>query len=112
MSEQTKTIFKLALKGKSSSEIQAALGVSEGTVSGALSRGRAAGHIPPKAKKTAIDRLHNSNINRGKIGDIISGLDLEQNEWLVKTTIDLKCESIAEFILEIVRDEYFEQTQS
>ena len=110
-SEQTKKIFKMFLKGKTSVEIQAKLGVSQGVVAGALARGREAGVIPPKRLATPLDQLRNSKVNRGNIADIINGLDDDQQMWLIRNTVDLRCTTISEFILEIVRDCYFDEKE-
>ena len=94
--EQTKTIWKLRLEGNNSVEIADLLG-----------RGKEAGEIP-KPKTNPLLYNNPNYIKMGSIGGIINTLNHEQLIWLTDEAHGLGCETIAEMILEIVRDAYEE----
>tara|TARA_R110002072_G_scaffold16735_4_gene64965 strand:+ start:2540 stop:2896 length:357 start_codon:yes stop_codon:yes gene_type:complete len=105
--EQTKTIWKLNLQGENSREIAKRLGLTKTLVDSAISRGKESGDIPKR--KTNPLLFNNSNyIKMGSIGGIINTLNHEQLIWLTDEAHGLGCETIAEMILEIVRDAYEE----
>jgi len=106
--EQTKTILTMYLAGKSNAEIEREMNLSRATVSSAVSRGRDYGLIPPKRKRTNVDKVLGGHIRRGSISRIIAGLDQDQANWLIDQALKLKCETISEFISEIILDAYFE----
>lgn len=106
--EQTKAILTMYLAGKSNAEIEREMNLSRATVSSAVSRGRDYGLIPPKRKRTKIDKVLGGHIRRGSISAIIAGLDQDQANWLIDQALTLKCETISEFISEIILDAYFE----
>ena len=47
-------------------------------------------------------------IHYGHIKDIAQALDNDQFDWLCASTAKINCESIAEYLTELVRDQYEE----
>jgi hypothetical protein len=45
-------------------------------------------------------------IRYGHIKDIAQALDSDQFDWLCASTAEINCASIAEYLTELVRDEY------
>jgi hypothetical protein len=105
--EQTKTIWKLNLQGENSREIATRLGLTKTLVDSAISRGKEAGEIP-KPKSNPLLYNNSNYIKMGNIGWLIKQLDRDQLIWLADEAHGLGCETIAEMILEIVRDAYEE----
>lgn len=105
--EQTKTIWKLKLEGNDSLEISNLLGLKKSLVDSAVSRGIEAGALQKRKSNPLI--WNNSNyIKMGNIGWLIKQLDRDQLYWLADESLKTRCETMAEMILEIVRDAYEE----
>lgn len=100
----------MALAGMSSKEISEVLGMKPNTVSNMLLRGRHKGVLPwrKEADMSPKYRLKKSGVTLGAMMSVVQGLSPEQRSWLIGQTEDLGCETIAEFIIEIVRDAYEE----
>jgi len=76
-------------------------------VSGAVSRGRSLGLLPMKQTYTLSYIMQMRSITMGRLGrDLIYQLSQEQQNWLVDKAADMGCETIAEYITEVIRDEY------
>lgn len=109
---ETRQVWDMALQGLSSREIAEELGLKVNTVANRILRGRAKGIIP---KRTEDDmsvryRLKKSNTTLGSMMAIFDALSTEQRAWLVNQSIDCGCATISEFVVELVRDAYEEET--
>jgi len=86
------------------------VGKSTAAVSAAITRGRQVGVIPmskPKSKSYQITKMMGGNgLKFGTLRKVIDALSLEQIEWLVVDASRIGCDTLAEYITEIVRDEY------
>lgn len=102
-SNQTQEIWRRYKGGATPAEIVAAMGLSYGLVTSALTRGRDAGVLP----QPTFGRVP-SYIQRGRINEILAGLSQGQRDWLTKQVLDLDCSNYAEYILECVRDAHAE----
>jgi len=101
----TLKIWKLSKDGLSAREISAKLGFKFNKVNSALRRGREANELPPIFKKAISHARHHKNYLRlGSISTVLDALTNEQVEWLATQTRSLGCETVAEFIAELVRD--------
>ena len=101
----TLKIWQLSKDGLSAREISAKLGFKFNKVNSALRRGREANELPPIFKKAISHARHHKNYLRlGSIATVLDALTNEQVEWLATQTRSLGCETVAEFIAELVRD--------
>jgi IS30 family transposase len=101
----TLKIWQLSKDGLSAREISAKLGFKFNKVNSALRRGREANELPPIFKKAISHARHHKNYLRlGSISTVLDALTNEQVEWLATQTRSLGCETVAEFIAELVRD--------
>ena len=103
-SEQTKTIWKKYNAGQSNKEIAAEMGIKYSTVTSALTRGRADGVIPPVLLGSPLNHGTNYYLHKGTMGSLLTKLTREQLVWLTKLAEKYGCETMAEVILELVRD--------
>jgi len=101
----TLKIWQLSKDGLSAREISAKLGFKFNKVNSALRRGREANILPPPPKKPISHVRHHKNYLRlGSISTVLDALTNEQVDWLAAQTRQLGCETVAEFIAELVRD--------
>lgn len=112
-SDTTKKIWDLFLKGKSVPEIATKLGVKRHHVSSALSRGRDKGVIP------RVNRVYSTSymlvkfkLKAGTMISLMDQLSSEQRIWLCTEASKIGCETIEEYLLEKVRDDYEESNIS
>ena len=104
VTEETKKVWELHLQGCKNYEIAQIMGFTQDRVGRAIMRGRAKGELPiPKIIQPVCDRRA-TYIKRGTVNSIVEGLSEEQNYWLVDEARKLGCDSLSEYILEIVRD--------
>lgn len=93
-------------------EIEQTTGLSRRDVLNALGRARKRKDITPhryKLPKPLSALVEQSRVRTGSIKQMSEALTVEQRAWLVKQAEDLGCESIAELLAEIVRDEHASQ---
>ena len=108
-SDTTKQIWDLFLKGKSVQEIASELGVKRYHVSSALSRGREKGIIPRANRVYSTSyMLGKFGLKAGKMIGLMDQLSADQRVWLCTEASKIGCETIEEYLLEKVRDEYEE----
>lgn len=106
VTEDTKRVWELHLQGCKNYEIAQITGFKPHRVAHAIMRGRAKGEIPiPERVQPVCDRRA-TYIKRGTVNSIVEELSEEQNYWLVDEARKYECDSLAEYILEIVRDVY------
>jgi len=109
-SPDTFKIWQLSKDGLSAREISAKLGFKFNKVNSALRRGREANALPPILKKSISHSRHHKNYLRlGSISTVLDDLTNEQVDWLAAQTRQLGCETVAEFILELVRDAHADE---
>jgi len=98
------------LAGMDRKEISKKTGKKVSAVSSAITRGRAAGEIPklkPKYKPYYINKMMQGNgMKIGTLRSVIDSLMLEQVEWLIVDASRIGCVTLAEYITEVLRDEY------
>jgi len=107
ISAQTKSIWAMHNAGSSQKVIAAKFNVSSAVVSGAINRGRKSGHAKLKVK-TVTTVYNKSTCMWGYIGQIRDQLSPDQAEWLFHSAEDCECNSVAEYIAELVLDAYEE----
>jgi|SaaInl85LU_5_DNA_1037374.scaffolds.fasta_scaffold14491_6 hypothetical protein len=106
VTEETKRVWQLKLEGLKNYEIAEIMGFTPDRVGRAILRGRAKGELPiPERVQPVCDRRQ-TYIRRGTISTVIEGLSERQNFWLVDEARKYECDSLAEYILELVRDAY------
>ena len=107
VSHDTQRILELHLEGKRNDDICELLGFSRGKVSSAILRARARGDAPPPVFTPPLEYVRrNGEMRRGSIGDIFNRLDANHCLWLDKRCMEQEYDSIAEFLLDLVLDEY------
>ena len=114
--QQTKNrtfqIWEMGRQGMKPKEIMKALDVSYCTVNSALYRGRQQGKLSPKGRGNIRYQLAQQNVKYGSISDVLATLTKEQVDWLTDQTLALGCETLAEYIVEVLRDAHIEATQT
>lgn len=109
-SSDTLKIWQLSREGLSAREISAMLGFKFNKVNSTLRRGREANILPPAPKKPiSYVRHHKNYLRLGSISTVLDALTNEQVDWLAAQTRQLGCETVAEFILELVRDAHADE---
>jgi hypothetical protein len=104
-SPDTFKIWELSKKGLSSTQISRELGFKFGKVNSALRRGREGNILPPHPIKPISSGSHHKNYMRlGNVSAILDALNKDQVDWLATEARKIGCETVAEFILELVRD--------
>lgn len=107
VSYDTNQILKLHLEGKRNDEICHLLRFSRGKVASAIKRARQGNKIPEPVYTPVLEYVRrNGEMRRGSIGDIFNRLDPQHCFWLHKRCMEDEYDSIAEFLLDLVLDEY------
>lgn len=107
INDSTTKIWDLYREGYKVTEISRMMNLSYPMVSSAVGRGRRAGILEPKSSYTLPYLLQINSLQVGRLKkDIINKLSQRQQNWLVNKSVDLGCESLAEYIVEVLRDEY------
>jgi len=101
---QTEIICEMTAEGWSAKGIAKELNLSYSTVTNARSRGRDNGLLRKMECGSPLSHGTTYYMRRGCIGDIAGGLSRDQLIWLVKEADKYQCTTMAEIILEIVRD--------
>ena len=102
--QSTKDVWTLRNKGFDSKQISEILGLGIQTVYSAIRRGRECGAV--ERVRPAPDRFIGTKIKRGNVSDVLASISDDQREWLLKTTAQTGCDTVAEYIAEMVRDQY------
>jgi len=110
--ERTFQIWEMKRQGMKPKEIAAALDVSYSMVSSALYRGRQHGRLASKGRGDIRYQLAQQNVKYGSISDILAALTREQVDWLSDQTLGTGCATLAEYIVEVLRDAHTEETQT
>ena len=110
--ERTFKIWELSRQGMKPTQIAEALGVSYSMVNSAVYRGRLQGKLSPKGRGNVRYQLAQQNVKYGSISDILAALTQEQVNWLSDQTLETGCATLAEYIVEVLRDTHSEETQT
>jgi hypothetical protein len=114
--EEINAVAVMRRAGNTPHEIAQTLGKSYTFALQAQRRAQQMGLLPPKIKpkpatRTSVrDFVCNYGMRQGRIGDVIAELSAEQQNWLLLKSSRLGCSTVAEYLTELVRDE-FERTE-
>ena len=104
-------IWKMTLAGMTAPAIAQELGVKFALVNSAVRRGRENGVVPRRKRKNPLKHGTKNHMRLGSISYIIKQLSEEQLDWLIINAHKCECETVSEYILEIVRDAFFEEVE-
>jgi len=115
MNPDTQRIAEMHKAGHSHAAIQLATGLGYSRVVRGVVEARKAGMIPPRKVKASPRQIvkylfANRNIKLGYMSDILLALTPDQLDWMAKETDKMGCDSVAEYITEIMRDAHAEST--
>jgi len=115
MNPDTQRIAEMHRAGHSHAAIQLATGLGYSRVVRGVVEARKAGMIPPRKVKASPRQIvkylfANRNIKLGYMSDILLALTPDQLDWMAKETDKMGCDSVAEYITEIMRDAHAEST--
>ena len=106
----TLKIWDLFKEGLSPREISHKTGFKFAKVNSALRRGREANILPPVVKSQLSRQFGRQTYMRlGSISAICDALSEDQVNWLADEARRLECETVSEYILELVRDAHADQ---
>lgn len=110
---QTLQIWEASKNGLTPNAIAEKMGVSRCSVRTALTRGRKGGFVPPPEQASNLKHLLRAyNLRNGNVGEIYDSLTTEQSRWLIEAASKIECETVAEYLIELVRDEYEREKQN
>ena len=105
--EKTLKIWETYRQGHESKEIADMLGLSRCAVRTALSRGRKNGSLPALKRASNLKHLlRAANLRNGHIREVFENLTMDQTRWLVSQASEIECQTVSEFLIELVRDEF------
>ena len=112
-------ILQLAKQGYTARQIQHILGYKQGTVAGAMNGLRKLGKLPPLPDKNLAPELQLARHTRYELRKVdkifgswfkmANSLTQDQFDWLVDEMVKTECESVQEYVAELVRDAYEER---
>ena len=105
--EKTLKIWEAYRQGHESKAIAEMMGLSRSAVRTALTRGRRNGSLPPLKRTGNLKHmLRASNLRNGNIREVFDNITMEQTVWLVSQASEIGCQTVSEYLIELVRDEY------
>ena len=115
MGDDTRRVAELHMAGHSYAAIQLATGFGYTKVVRAVGIARKAGIVPPRKNKSTPRQqvkylFANRRIKLGYMSDILLAMTPAQLDWMAKETDKMGCDSVAEYITEIMRDAHAEST--
>jgi len=115
MGDDTRRVAEMHRAGHSYAAIQLATGLGYNRVVRGVVEARKAGMIPPRKVKASPRQqvkylFANRRIKLGFMSDILLAMTPAQLDWMAKETDKIGCESVAEYITELVRDAHAEST--
>ena len=112
LSERTLRIIELKNQGQRNIDIAAMLGISAKLVGNAVKTGRRNGPVEQRHPKNlgTTTLLRKFGVRTGSMSEVKAALTADQWVWLATQASDIEAESIAEFIVETVRDMHAEDT--
>ncbi|WP_194094610.1 hypothetical protein [Marivivens aquimaris] len=113
LSERSRQIRELHQKGLKRREIAAQLSVSVNVIRQAVEQGREVGALEPfrpKIKERCQEYIRRRNLRLGSVNDVLSALSENQILWLINKTQKAEEETIAGYLLELVRDAHASAT--
>ena len=106
----TQRVWELFLQGKSVPQIADELGIPKSSASSAVARGRQKGHLPPPRFRYRMSyMLKQHGMYTGNMSDIFNNLTVDQRHWVIDQAERIGCETVAEYILELLRDGHEER---
>ncbi|MBQ2263237.1 MAG: hypothetical protein II336_17985 [Loktanella sp.] len=110
-------IAKMRTDGLSYDDIKARTGLSQSSVGNMVRLAKNAGLLAEREvlhdRKSLAERAWMAyGVRLGKTTDALRALDRDQFEWLAREAGMVGCESIAEYLTELVRDAHAEATES
>lgn len=108
--EKTRRVWSLSNTGYSTAEISEITGLSTGIVANAVCRGRKKGVVRQKneKEKTLQALLNKNHVNMGSMVWVLEQLTPAQRVWVIKEAIRYECGTVAELMVELLRDLYAE----
>tara|TARA_R110000796_G_scaffold64261_3_gene148935 strand:+ start:47 stop:406 length:360 start_codon:yes stop_codon:yes gene_type:complete len=105
--EKTLKIWEAYRQGHESKEIAEMMGLSRCVVRTALTRGRKSGSLPELKRTGNLKHLlMKHNLRNGHIREVFENLTMDQTRWLVSQAGEIECQTVSEFLIELVRDEF------
>ena len=105
--EKTLKIWEAYRQGNTSKAIAEMMGLTRCAVRTALTRGRKNGSIPPlKPASNLKHLLRAANLRNGHISEVFESLTMDQTRWLINEASKVEAETVSEYLIELVRDEY------
>ena len=101
---QTRQIWDMSLQGMTAPEISQRLGLKFGLVNSAVRRGREKGVIKRRFNKNPLKRKGIDHMRLGAVSEITNGLSVEQLNYLIASASKCGCQTVSEYVLELVRD--------
>ncbi len=101
---QTRQIWDMSLQGMTAPEISRKLGLKFGLVNSAVRRGRERGVIKRRFNKNPLKRKGIAHMKLGSVSEITNGLTMEQLNYLIASASRCECQTVSEYVLELVRD--------
>lgn len=108
---QTLQIWEASRNGLKPHEIAEKFGASSYSVRTALTRGRKGGFVPPVQASNTKHMLRSYNLRSGSFREIYDSLTTEQSRWLMEAACKIECETVAEYIIEMLRDEFEKENE-
>jgi len=103
-------VVDMSNAGRSNNEIAEALGITYGNATQLITKARKNGLLPPKAPKSLHheikEEIESSGFSRGYIGSVLEQLSKGQRIWMYQGIHTYECQSVAEYLLELVREEH------
>lgn len=96
--------------GYSTAEISEITGLSTGIVANAVCRGRKKGVVRHKneTERTLRALLKKNHITMGSMVGVLEQLTPAQRVWVIEEAIRYECGTVAELMVEMIRDVYAE----
>ena len=105
--EKTLKIWEAYRQGHEPKEIAERTGLSRSAIRTALSRGRKNGSLPPLKRTGNLKHLlRAANLRNGHIREVFDTLTMDQTRWLIEQASEIECQTVSEYLIELVRDEY------
>lgn len=110
VTEKTRRVWSLSNTGYNTAAISEITGLPIGIVSNAIHRGRKKGVVRHKneTERTLRALLKKNHITMGSMVWALEQLTPAQRVWVIEQAIRYECESVAELMVEMVRDAYAE----
>lgn len=107
---QTLQIWQEYNDGADPKKIAEGIGLSFCAVRKAISRGRKTGAVEPLDRTRDFKhQLRKRRLSKGSMKEVFGSISKDQQIWLLEQTSEIGCETVAEYLVELVRDAYEEE---